>query len=709
MEMRIHGLGIVLILVAQPHVADSPPVARTGLQITAIHPVQTVLLYASEQPDSLLERTPITNGCVILRQCIYHKRNGIELLSPILRRTIRIQAPIYSAVFPVDEMCNYIAVCRLGRLTIFLHFEHTPCGSKCPQNAGIENSSTLRIGTVPASSVNTSDETACTVRHRVHPEREYILRQFPSDLLFQCIHIPKLEIVDVNLQITNDLTAVQTVFEKINSTGKPLEPADLIRNYLLISNSYSEQKSLYDNYWVKIEEQIKTENISRFARDYLIMKTFNDVVNDKIYTDFKNHFESEKTAHVEILGDMLKYSKFYSWIKFESSPSNKINKCLLILNLLKTDDLYPLYLYLLEKLYDSNEAELIKMLDLLCDFMLRYRIVSPSGGGGALRAAIQRIIELYSEGYCEPTYDSLLYELSNSPTSANRYPNDEEFKDAMKNYINLSNARVLLMRIEESERYNIPVDITKVTVEHIMPQTRTEWWIDNLGGVDEAERIYETYLNCIGNLAPISQSYNSKNSNKSWDIKRENLREVQFVITSETANNDEWTEKEIIARNEDIAERAVKAVKGPSKRERPYQSKDPSSVFEAGQYDLSDLQTPMEGASVEELIYDGESIKVDSFKELFYKVCEIAYNYNKEKFADIVDKNLIHKSTSIKNTEDKDPIITTRPEFLHTAEPLLGTPYFIEGALSSMRIRVYSNQLLTEFDDLLSKFKIYLS
>jgi len=27
--------------------------------------------------------------------------------------------------------------------------------------------------------------------------------------------IPKLQVVDVNLQITNDLTAVQTIFEKI--------------------------------------------------------------------------------------------------------------------------------------------------------------------------------------------------------------------------------------------------------------------------------------------------------------------------------------------------------------------------------------------------------------------------------------------------------------------------------------------------------------
>lgn len=84
--------------------------------------------------------------------------------------------------------------------------------------------------------------------------------------------IPKLEIVDVNLQISDDLGAVQTIFEKINSTGKRLTPADLIRNYLLLANTSAEQERLYQDYWVKIEQVVKNDNISRFARDYLIIK-----------------------------------------------------------------------------------------------------------------------------------------------------------------------------------------------------------------------------------------------------------------------------------------------------------------------------------------------------------------------------------------------------------------------------------------------------
>ena len=30
-----------------------------------------------------------------------------------------------------------------------------------------------------------------------------------------------------------------------------------------------------------------------------------------------------------------------------------------------------------------------------------------------------------------------------------------------------------------------------------MPQTRTKWWIDYLGGDEETERIYNSYLNKV--------------------------------------------------------------------------------------------------------------------------------------------------------------------------------------------------------------------
>lgn len=228
--------------------------------------------------------------------------------------------------------------------------------------------------------------------------------------------IPKLEIVDVNLQIENDLEAIQTVFEKINSTGKQLTAADLIRNYLLLANTSNEQERLYEDYWVKIEQTIKNDNISRFAKDFLILNVFEDVPETQIYKRFKEHFNSTQALHIDILRDMNKYSRYYAWLKFENSPNDKINRLIKSINFVKSDDMYPLCLYLFDTHYESNTVELIKILRLLSDFMLRYRIVSPSGGGGSLRAVVQQLLEGLNSGVVENNYKGLYFELSNSNT-----------------------------------------------------------------------------------------------------------------------------------------------------------------------------------------------------------------------------------------------------------------------------------------------------
>lgn len=506
--------------------------------------------------------------------------------------------------------------------------------------------------------------------------------------------IPKLEIVDVNLQIENDLSSVQTVFEKINSTGKPLTPADLIRNFLLLAPSAKEQEHLYYEYWLKIEQLVNTDNISRFARDYLILNIFEDVPNDQIYTMFKEYFTGNKTPHINILMDMREYSKYYAWLKFNSCPNEKINKKITLLNFLKTDDLYPLYLFLLKSLYDSNPNELFKIFKLLSDFMLRYRIVSPSGGGGAMRSAIQQLLEKLVLKEIQLNYDDILFELSNSPSPSSRFPDDAEFKKVLMDSVNTTYARALLLQIEEYESKNIPIELSKVTIEHLMPQTLSEWWKEYLGGEENANRIYDTYLNCIGNLAPISQGYNSQNSNRSWDLKQKLLSSVQFSITSEISNFSQWKEEDIQKRNDDISTRACNAVTSPLERTRKYQTRVSSDEFVPGIYPLSDITTPMSGAYIEFIIYNQKEIQTTAWKDFFNKIATLAYSINKQAFDSVVKENKLHKSTSTRNYPMKDPIITTEKQKLVSPMEIKNTAYYTEGALSSQRARIYAKQLL---------------
>lgn len=517
--------------------------------------------------------------------------------------------------------------------------------------------------------------------------------------------IQKLEVVDVNLEISDDLGKVQTVFEKINSTGKKLQPSDLIRNYLLLASTSVEQEKLYNNYWTKLEQQLGNDNISKFAKYYLITKLYEDVQNDNIYKSFKVYFDANNSPHVDILNDMLKYSEFYSWFINESCPDEKLNITIEILNLLKTDDLYPLYYILFEKLYSNNKDELRKIMDLISDFMLRYRIVSPSGGSGALRSSIYGLVEKIVGEIITLDYDSILFELSNSPTPASRFPSNDEFKAQLKNSVNIAYARALLYKMELIEKSNIPVKLSKITIEHLMPQTRTKWWIDYLGGEEETERIYNTYLNCIGNLAPISSSYNSKNSNKPWNEKVENLKNVQFVITSSIAINETWKEQDIINRNEDISERACREITGPLKREREYKSREATTEFETGVYSLSDIVTPMSGTTLENLIYEGKEYNVTKWFELLPMVCEILYDIDSNILNTATIDNTIHKATSKQRYNEKDPILSSVPNYLVTPIKLKNANIYVEGCLSSDRTRYYLKQILDLYG-LADRFKI---
>lgn len=85
-----------------------------------------------------------------------------------------------------------------------------------------------------------------------------------------------------------------------------------------------------------------------------------------------------------VLADMKKYSVFYSYLKFANSDEKNLNRIIVILKYLKADDVFPLYLYLIERMYSSDKKELCRILTLVKDFVLRYRIVTPSSGGGSL-------------------------------------------------------------------------------------------------------------------------------------------------------------------------------------------------------------------------------------------------------------------------------------------------------------------------------------
>ena len=505
-----------------------------------------------------------------------------------------------------------------------------------------------------------------------------------------------LDIVDLDLKIENDLEAVQKIFEKINSTGKPLSPADLIRNYLLIATTIERQQQLYDNYWVKIEVLYDDkDNISDFAKHYLITKRGDWVEENKMYTTFRSYFSNTGEEKEQILSEMLRLSKYYNWFKNANTDNSSLNVMIKELNILKSDDMYSLLLILFDKLYNINNDELMKVMDMLVDFMIRYRIVGLSNGSADLRSTLFNILTKITSGEIEPNYDSIKYELSNSPSPNGRFPNDEEFKLALQSKVNISYAKALLYKMEYKETRNIFVDISKITIEHVLPQSLSKEWIEYLDGEEEAAKIHNTYLNCIGNLAMLSGSYNSSNSNKPWSFKKDILSQAQFMLTQKIASNEEWKENEIKDRNIELSEKAIKYISGPLPREKDYKTMETMDEFVPGLYDIFNNSLNVTGTNINSMVINKEVYPISGWYELVYQLCNIYYDDNKEIIDDIVKNNKVHKSSSTRlYALGKDPIFSYDKKYILSPAYFEKGNFYVEQCLSADRARNYARDVI---------------
>lgn len=102
--------------------------------------------------------------------------------------------------------------------------------------------------------------------------------------------IQRLEIVAITLSQRQDNP--QLIFESMNSTGKDLSTADLVRNFVLMGLPMDEQEDLYANFWRKIEEALGADShdevFDEFLRNWLtVINAPASIVTRDVYRLFK--------------------------------------------------------------------------------------------------------------------------------------------------------------------------------------------------------------------------------------------------------------------------------------------------------------------------------------------------------------------------------------------------------------------------------------
>lgn len=197
----------------------------------------------------------------------------------------------------------------------------------------------------------------------------------------------KFSVVTIELQPDkNPWENPQEVFESMNSLGKPLSLADLVRNYLLLGKDTEDQEKLYNNYWLFIEKKIK-DHISDFIRDYMqfiAAKNYKKATPNnykELYADFKILFKGKNVE--DLLLNLRTFSEYYAYIVYGVNTGNiKIDK--------KIDDIRSLGITIansfllgvisLWKSNDINENELHEILDVMLIYFFRRRIMKLTQG-----------------------------------------------------------------------------------------------------------------------------------------------------------------------------------------------------------------------------------------------------------------------------------------------------------------------------------------
>lgn len=366
--------------------------------------------------------------------------------------------------------------------------------------------------------------------------------------------INKFSVVTVELEPTkNEWENPQEIFESMNSLGKPLSLADLVRNYLLLGLNAETQTNYYNKYWLQIEKTIPKQ-VSNFIRDYMqaylckaCLKA-TDSNHKKLYAQFKSIFQNSNPE--DLLSKLKNYAVIYSYLTSDESTGDKrIDRCLSNLKQLNltTANSFLLALLSMWKEDSFSEDEVGDIIEALLTYCCRRRFIY--GLTSAENKNFPLLTREIETLVASKDKKRKMFEILANQESAMRLPNDIELTRVIEslNFYNLKYSKFYLALIEEQiTKGRLNLNDGYLQKEHIMPQTLNDKWQAELG--TNYESIHQELLNTIGNITLIR--HNQEIGNKSFSEKKDiytNKAGLQIAKTMIT-NQESWNEESIKAR-----------------------------------------------------------------------------------------------------------------------------------------------------------------
>ncbi len=417
------------------------------------------------------------------------------------------------------------------------------------------------------------------------------LASLGDELAPLCKGLAKLMVVDIAL--SRDQDNPQLIFESMNSTGKELSQADLIRNFVLMGLEPDHQTRLYEDHWRPMElafgQEAYGQHFDGFMRHYLTVKTDEIPRVREVYEAFKAYARGPQVGEDGIdalVADVHAFAGHYCAMALGKESDPLLRTAFSDLRELKVDVAFPLLL----ELYHDYDASLLSREDLaqavrwIESYVFRRAVCAiPTNSLNKTFGNFGKALD--KERYLESLQAHFLL-----LPSYRRFPRDEEFRREIqqRDLYNFRSRSYWLRRLENHGRKErVPVD--EYTIEHIMPQNPdlSPEWRSALG--ENWERVHETWLHTLGNLS--LTGYNSEYSDHPFERKRDmagGFKESPLRLNEGLRQLESWNEAQIQARADRLAQQAAKVWAAPALAAEVLESYRPARPERAATYTLGD-------------------------------------------------------------------------------------------------------------------------
>lgn len=374
--------------------------------------------------------------------------------------------------------------------------------------------------------------------------------------------LTRLEVVDIT---TGRDDNAHRIFQTLNSTGRSLSQVDLLRNHFFMLLP-SQAEEAYKKYWQPIEDTLGNSVDLFFWSDLLArVKGAEGTSREGVYRKWSEILAPMEESELEILQILESISASASIFKWIVSPE-RAPEPELVAQLERLKEWgktlhYPLTLLVL-KSYSDNLSDLndtVRALRYTESYLVRRMLV------GVPTNNLNRLFTTTVAQVREA--ENIADEIHRALSGQGKYwPSDDEVLAAaveVEFYRTQRSAQrqFVLRRLEERLNSEVPDwNATSYTIEHIMPQTMTrEWWEEVGPGTDSQ---YQSLLHTLGNLTLTSQ--NAQLSNGIKQRKTEILQNSFLSLNRQIVEvGDHWNYEHIRERGTKLAQIAIQEWPSP--------------------------------------------------------------------------------------------------------------------------------------------------